>query len=248
MLRGNAVHLASVLGRAGVRQRLTRRRGGGGTRLGPRVPELDIEAGGGRRRNTSACPLEDRNMKRQYPLGPRRADQQFAIRAPRVASFSGMGQVGGVNPTGMMKSMLSGVRWCQDKKVSGQTERRLPQRWQLVKFCKFCHYHTDGLHHMNLCTRNNEHWHKKVLPSSPIEGYRPVGPRGSGGRHIARTEVTKLPIHRLGALFPVCGSRRKNWGNPAHGYFDKWLIWRRFHKVGSPYAKWGYTPVFPKDL
>eukprot|EP01061_Rhynchopus_euleeides_P008823 TRINITY_DN17993_c0_g1_i2.p1 TRINITY_DN17993_c0_g1~~TRINITY_DN17993_c0_g1_i2.p1 ORF type:complete len:279 (+),score=36.03 TRINITY_DN17993_c0_g1_i2:82-837(+) len=226
------------------------RRGGGSTG-GKRDINEDLMRGGGipfNRLKRKEQPGRLRVYQNRYQY---REDLQFNVKEPaRGTAQSQFNSKRMQNPEWAF-TRLMGIRMVnagnQIRAVHGFGKMHGATRDKLVKLCKHCYYWSDGILHYNLCTHDNNHWHRKRHHGKLTEGYRPIDRLATPAS--TRPTIWHLPIHRLGTVFPWRGYRPEHMGNPAAGSFDKWLILRRFHQVGRKdrINRYGINTVFHKE-
>merc|ERR1712203_1280328 len=138
------------------------------------------------------------------------------------------------HPGGILSNLRQGIRWGHGVSDFHLNAHWVPRRYQLIRHCPQCYYWTDGFYHYNKCTRENVgHWHRKICDQTPAEGYRPSGGKnGPGPRQPMRRTFFTPPIWRLGTIYPVDGQWKKHGQNPLKDSFNKYMVMRRFHRVG----------------
>ena len=195
--------------------------------------------------------------QRTTELGPfyqnsyqKREDLAFGVRAPSKGSVAARTKAGTVTNPQWEALRVMGVRQSNPRvELHSVKNEQLARREQLIKYCKDCYFWTDGLYQYNLCTmKNDTHWHRKAAPISLQEGYRPID--RMGGRFSTRNGVFTLPVHRLGTPYPQRGNRKEHFGNPPKDHFDKWLVWRRWNRVGTSHQsrRYGFEKMFFFEL
>eukprot|EP00754_Rhynchopus_humris_P035041 Rhum_TRINITY_DN16613_c0_g1::Rhum_TRINITY_DN16613_c0_g1_i1::g.163834::m.163834 len=180
----------------------------------------------------------------------KREDLAYSLRGPSKGSVASKMKIGTATNPQWEALRVMGVRQANPRvELHSIKNEQLERRDQLIKYCKDCYFWTDGLYQYNLCTmKNDTHWHRKATPVSLQEGYRPID--RMGGRFSTRSNAFALPVHRLGTPFPNRGNRKEHYGNPAKGDFDKWLVWRRWNRVGTGNAakRYGFEKMFFFEL
>eukprot|EP01062_Namystynia_karyoxenos_P074123 TRINITY_DN70974_c0_g1_i1.p1 TRINITY_DN70974_c0_g1~~TRINITY_DN70974_c0_g1_i1.p1 ORF type:complete len:251 (+),score=38.14 TRINITY_DN70974_c0_g1_i1:101-853(+) len=224
-------------------------RTGGGRRGDYRNPDRELLVGGAFRSTQKVCKGRHTVFSGHWHF-QYRSDMMYDIAHPCYNNVAGAGQLGdSTHAGGILKNLYWGVRFAHPHGDRGIYQMGIPRRRILVRYCKWCYYWTDGFYHYNFCTRKNiGHWHRKECDQNPAEGYRRRP--NHYGRVPYRQHFFQLPIFRLGSNTLWKGRHAANWGNPKQGLFHKWLVLRRFAKVGRSHGleRFGSVKYFHREL